>query len=105
MKKLILATSVLATSIFASASFAQNLPILYAPNYTCAELQQIVGQAGGEVGIQMRFGYAVYASHRQFCHDPYAIGRGVVFGTRDAGSCNVGVVCTTNDNGGGNGGS
>ena len=101
MKKVILATAVLASTMLASASYAD---ILYAPNYSCAELQQIVAQSGGEVGIQMRFGYAVYASHPQFCHDPYATGRGVVYGTRDASSCNVGVVCVSHDNGGGNGG-
>jgi hypothetical protein len=100
MMKIILAATLLMSSMLATASYAN---ILYAPNYSCAELQQIVAQSRSEVGIQMRFGFAIYASHPQFCHDPYSTGGGVVFGTRDASRCNVGVVCSTNNNGGGNG--
>ena len=98
MGKWILGIAVLISASFATSSFAD---ILYSPDYTCAQLQQIVAQQG-EAEIQMPFGYGVYVSSPDRCQGfGSTAGEGIVFGTKDAATCNVGYVCSPNWGGGG----
>jgi hypothetical protein len=79
---------------------AQAKAAYYAPSYTCAELKKIVASEGG-AAIQMRIGFNYYYSSASACSMGTA-GVGVVYGTRDRGTCVVGFVCNFNE-GGGNG--
>lgn len=96
MKKSILAVLVLV------AAPALAADMVYSPDYTCAELQQMV-QSKGRLDIQMRFGFASYGASAAACYSGEIVGSGTVFGTKDQATCDVGVVCTPNGGGGGNG--
>ena len=96
--KSIVTALLIATIYFAPKSQAE---ILYAPDHTCADLQQTVATQGA-ADIQMRFGFGHYVSSQDACGGPFYSGNGMVFGTADAEECEVGYVCRQ-DNGGGNG--
>lgn len=101
MQKKIVFMAVLASILgFGENAFAGTL---YAPEHTCAELQRIVAEQG-PIGIQSRFGYAIYSSTTEACSGYMGgVGIGIVTGTMDTAHCNVGYTCLENHGGDGNG--
>lgn len=98
MKTIVVLSAFLGLSFSASADWT----VVDGGAYTCAELRQLVADAGGPVPIQGRFGYAVYAANGAACGG-LSVGGGTVFGTADQNFCNVGVSCYDNSGGGGGG--